>query len=49
MYLLLGGTQMGTSDYDGAIQSFERARAKTRSCVAPDLSAISLVSFLPTI
>ncbi|KAF8548319.1 hypothetical protein OG21DRAFT_1489483 [Imleria badia] len=44
MYLLLGGTQMGTSDYDGAIQSFERARAKTRSCVAPDLSAISLIS-----
>ncbi|KAF8550490.1 hypothetical protein OG21DRAFT_1513946 [Imleria badia] len=44
MYLLLGKLQLEKSNYESAIQSFEHARTQTRSCVGPDLSAISLIS-----
>jgi hypothetical protein len=49
MYLLLGSSHMETNDYEGAVQSFERARAQMRPCVGPHLSAISLVSVLLTV
>ena len=49
MYLLLGNSHMESNDYKGAIHWFERAQAQMRYYAGPRLSAISLVSFLPTI
>ena len=46
MYLLLGNFQMERSDYDGAIQSFEHARAQMRHDEGRPLLVVSLVSFL---
>ncbi|KAF8552314.1 WD40 repeat-like protein [Imleria badia] len=44
MYLLIGNVQLENINYEGAIQSFERARSQMRSCVGTDLPAISLIS-----
>ncbi|KAF8555612.1 hypothetical protein OG21DRAFT_1483751 [Imleria badia] len=44
MYLLLGNPCMENGDYNGAIQSFERAQSQMRYYVGPELSTISLVS-----
>lgn len=44
MYLCIGNSQMESSDYEGAIYSFERARARMRYRVRFGLVAISLVS-----
>ena len=49
MYLLLGDSRMESRDYDGATQSFERARAQMRSHGSPALSVVSLVSSLVAI
>ena len=46
MYLLLGNLQMERSDYEGAIQSFEHARAQIRHNESRSLLVVSLVSFL---
>ena len=46
MYVLLGNLRMEHSDYDGAIQSFELARAQMRDDMSRPLFVISLVSFL---
>jgi hypothetical protein len=46
MYLLLGNSQMEHSDYEGAIQSFERARAQIRPHASQALSVVSLVGSL---
>ena len=43
MYLLLGNSHMERSDYDGAIQSFEHARARMRHN-GGSLLVVSLVS-----
>jgi hypothetical protein len=37
---------MERSDYEGAIQSFEHARAQMRHYKSPPLLVVSLVSFL---
>ncbi|KAF8548773.1 hypothetical protein OG21DRAFT_1489089 [Imleria badia] len=44
MYLLLGNSQMETSDYEGAIQSFEHALAKMRHQTSRPLFVVSLIS-----
>ena len=44
MYLLLGNSRMETGDYNGAIQSFERARAQMRPHPSRALLVVSLVS-----
>ncbi|KAH0838774.1 hypothetical protein J3R83DRAFT_7149 [Lanmaoa asiatica] len=44
MYLLLGNSQMESGDYEGAIQSFLRARAHPRDHTGRLLLMISLVS-----
>ncbi|KAF8555025.1 TPR-like protein [Imleria badia] len=44
MYLLLGNSQMETSDYEGAIQSFERGRAQMRHHTSRTLIVVSLIS-----
>ncbi|KAF8430510.1 hypothetical protein L210DRAFT_3764535 [Boletus edulis BED1] len=44
MYLLLGNSQMECGDHDGAIQSFEHARAQKRDYLGPPLFAISLIT-----
>ncbi|KAF8435996.1 hypothetical protein L210DRAFT_3549787 [Boletus edulis BED1] len=44
MYLLLGNSQMECGDHDGAIQSFERARAQKRDYLRLPLFAISLIT-----
>ena len=49
MYLLLGDSRMERSDYEGAIQSFERARAQMRSDGSRALSVVSLVGSLVAI
>ena len=49
MYLLLGNLRMESRDYEGAIPSFERARAQMRSHGGPALSVVSLVSSLVAI
>ena len=49
MYLLLGNSQMERSDYDGAIKSFEHARAQMRHNEGWSLSVVSLVSFLVSV
>ena len=46
MYLLLGNSHMERSDYEGAIQSFEHARAQMRHYGGRPLLVVSLVSFL---
>jgi hypothetical protein len=46
MYLLLGNSHMESSDYEGAIQSFEYARARMRHYGGQPLLVVSLVSFL---
>ena len=46
MYLLLGNLHMEHSDYGGAIQSFEHARAQMRCYGSRPLVVVSLVSFL---
>jgi hypothetical protein len=43
MYLLLGNFQMERSDYEGAIQSFEHARAQMRHNEGRSLLVVSLV------
>jgi hypothetical protein len=47
MHLLLGNSRMESRDYEGAIRSFERARAKMRPHASRGLLVVSLVS-LPT-
>jgi hypothetical protein len=49
MYLLLGNLQMEHSDYEGAIQSFERALAQIRPHASQGLSVVSLVGSLMVI
>ncbi|KAF8547212.1 hypothetical protein OG21DRAFT_1472561 [Imleria badia] len=44
MCLLLGNSYMERRDYEGAIQSFKRARAQMRNYVGPLLIFISLIS-----
>ena len=45
MYLLLGDSRMGSGDYEGAIQRFERAQARMRPHhPSQALSVVSLVS-----
>ncbi|KAF8546059.1 WD40 repeat-like protein, partial [Imleria badia] len=44
MYLLLGNSQMETSDYEGAIQSFEHARDQMRYHTSRPLFVVSLIS-----
>ena len=44
MYLLLGNFQMERSDYEGALQSFEHARARVRHDEGRSLLVVSLVS-----
>ena len=44
MYLLLGNFQMERSDYKGAIQSFEHARAQMQHNEGGSLLVVSLVS-----
>jgi hypothetical protein len=46
MYLLLGNFQMERSDYEGAIQLFERGQAQMRHYRGRPLLVVSLVSFL---
>ena len=40
---------MESRDYEGAIRSFERARAQMRPDAGPTLSVVSLVSLLTAI
>jgi hypothetical protein len=49
MYLLLGNLQMESHDYEGAIRSFERARAQMRTHASRALLVVSLVSSLTAI
>ena len=49
MHLLLGNSHIESSDYKGAIHSFERAQTQMRNYVGPRLFTVSLVSFLRTI
>ena len=49
MHLLVGNSCMECSDYEGAIQSFERAQAQMRHYTSRALFVISLVSFLTDI
>ena len=49
MYLLLGNSRMDIRDYEGAIQSFERAQVQMRPHVSQALSVMSLVSSLASI
>ena len=44
MHLLLGNSCMEARDYEGAIRSFERARAQMRTHASRALLVISLVS-----
>ncbi|KAF8435991.1 hypothetical protein L210DRAFT_3549767, partial [Boletus edulis BED1] len=44
MYLLLGNSQMECGDHDGAIQSFEHARAQMRDYIGRPLFVISLIT-----
>ena len=46
MHLLLGNSCMEARDYEGAIRSFERARAQMRTHASRALLVISLVSSL---
>ena len=49
MYLFLGNLDIERSNYEGAIQSFERAGAQLRGHTSRALLVVSLVSFFPTI
>ncbi|KAF8142122.1 hypothetical protein EV363DRAFT_1150633 [Boletus edulis] len=44
MHLLLGDSRMEIGDYEGAIRSFERARAQTRYQTSRALLVVSLIS-----
>ena len=44
MYLLLGKSLMESTDYQGAVQSFVRARTGLRHHTSRALSVVSLVS-----
>ena len=46
MYFLLGNSHMERGDYEGAIQSFEHARAQMRHYGGRPLLVVSWVSFL---
>ncbi|KAF8128156.1 hypothetical protein EV363DRAFT_1085280, partial [Boletus edulis] len=43
MHLLLGNSYIGCSDYEGAITSFERARAQMRHHKSPSLMVVTLI------
>jgi hypothetical protein len=49
MYLLLGNSHMGDGDYEGAIESFECARAQMRAHPSRGLLMVSLVRSLTAI
>jgi hypothetical protein len=49
MYLLVGNLHLEHTNYEGAIQSFERAGAQLRGHTSRALLVVSLVSFLLTI
>jgi tetratricopeptide (TPR) repeat protein len=49
MYLLLGNLRMESGDYEGAIRSFERARAQIRPRTSRALLVVSLVSSLTAV
>ena len=45
MYLLLGNLRMKSNDYEGAIRSFELARARLRPLPSESLFVVALVKF----
>ena len=45
MYLVVGNSHMESSNYAGAIESFERARAPIRHHTSRPLLVVSLVGF----
>ena len=45
MHLLLGISRTDSGNYEGAVRSFERARAQLRPHTSRALSVISLVKF----
>ena len=49
MYLLLGNSCMESSDYEGAIKSFELARAQLRPFPSQSLFVVALVNFLTSV
>ena len=49
MYLFLGNSRMESSDYEGAIESFELARAQLRPFPSQSLSVVALVNFLTNV
>ena len=49
MYLLLGNLRMESSDYEGAIKSFELARAQLRPFPSQSLFVVALVNFLTSV
>ena len=49
MYLLLGDSRMENSDYEGAIKSFELARAQLRPFPSQSLFVVALVNFLTSV
>ena len=49
MYLLLGNSHMESSDYEGAIQSFEHAQAQMPHHASRLLLLVSLVSFVTVV
>ena len=49
MYLLLGDSRMENSDYEGAIKSFELARAQLRPFPSESLFVVALVSPLTSV
>ena len=49
MYLLLGNSRMESSDHEGAIKSFELARAQLRPFPSQSLFVVALVDFLTNV
>ena len=49
MYLLLGNSHMESGDYEGAIRSFELARAQLRPFPSQSLFVVALVNFLTSV
>ena len=49
MYLLLGNSRMESSDYEGAVKSFELARAQIRPFPSQSLFVVTLVNFLTSV
>ena len=45
MHLLLGNSRLKSGDYEGAVRSFERARARLQPHTSRALTMVSLVSF----